>query len=111
MILLGSILELLCYYVECVQYACVSSIQLLLYAIVVCLNLITLPRYVQPHIHMIHSNKQNMYKHTYTLLYVYSLQSKHPLRLTPGVKEFIAALHSKQVPVYLVSGGFRQVRI
>ena len=45
----------------------------------------------------------------YFLISLYSLQSKHPLRLTPGVKEFIAVLHSKQVPVYLVSGGFRQV--
>lgn len=34
---------------------------------------------------------------------------KHPLKLTPGVKDFIGKLHGKGIPVYLVSGGFRQV--
>ena len=34
---------------------------------------------------------------------------KHPLKLTTGVKEFIAKLHGKGIAVYLVSGGFRQV--
>lgn len=36
---------------------------------------------------------------------------KHPLQLTQGVKEFISKLHGKGIPVYLVSGGFRQVYI
>jgi len=30
----------------------------------------------------------------------------HPLPLTPGVKELIAILHSRNVAVYLISGGF-----
>lgn len=34
--------------------------------------------------------------------------SKHPPRLTPGVKELIDALHKRGTAVYLVSGGFRQ---
>jgi phosphoserine phosphatase len=32
-----------------------------------------------------------------------------PPKLTDGVKELIDYFHSKQVNVYLVSGGFRQV--
>lgn len=32
---------------------------------------------------------------------------QHPLELSPGVEEFIEALHEKMVDVYLVSGGFR----
>ena len=39
-----------------------------------------------------------------------SCLKKHPLKLTQGVKEFISKLHGKGIPVYLVSGGFRQVR-
>ena len=34
---------------------------------------------------------------------------EHPLRLTPRVDDFIQKLHAKNIPVYLVSGGFRQV--
>jgi phosphoserine phosphatase len=32
----------------------------------------------------------------------------HPLKLTNGVKEFIHSLYAKGVPVYLISGGFKQ---
>ena len=39
-----------------------------------------------------------------------SCLKKHPLKLTQGVKEFISKLHGKGIPVYLVSGGFRQVK-
>eukprot|EP00808_Paulinella_micropora_P031386 g63896.t1 len=35
--------------------------------------------------------------------------AKHPLQLTPGVKELIDTLHSRNTHVYLVSGGFRQM--
>lgn len=31
----------------------------------------------------------------------------HPFNLTPGVKELIGLLQQKNVPVYLISGGFR----
>lgn len=41
---------------------------------------------------------------------VESCLADHPLRLTPGVKDFISALHHRGVAVYLVSGGFRQVK-
>lgn len=34
---------------------------------------------------------------------------KHPLELTPGVATLIETLHSRDVHVYLVSGGFRQM--
>jgi len=34
---------------------------------------------------------------------------KHPLVLTPGVAELIKTLHERDVHVYLVSGGFRQM--
>lgn len=34
---------------------------------------------------------------------------EHPLVLTPGVAEFISALHARKQHVYLVSGGFRQM--
>ncbi len=37
------------------------------------------------------------------------LLQKHPLQLTNGVKQFIEILHYQGKPVYLVSGGFRQV--
>ena len=33
----------------------------------------------------------------------------HPPKLTPGVAEFIDALHHRGTDVYLVSGGFRMV--
>lgn len=36
--------------------------------------------------------------------------AKHPLELTPGIEELIDTLHSQGRLVYLVSGGFRQVR-
>ena len=36
-------------------------------------------------------------------------QKKHPLVLTPGVKELITTLHARKTHVYLVSGGFRQM--
>ena len=35
---------------------------------------------------------------------------KHPLKLTEGVRKVVEILHSRGTPVYLVSGGFRQVR-
>jgi len=31
----------------------------------------------------------------------------HPYTLTPGIKTLVEKLHSKSVPVYLISGGFR----
>ena len=34
---------------------------------------------------------------------------KHPLQLTKGVQEVVELLHARGTPVYLVSGGFRQV--
>jgi len=34
---------------------------------------------------------------------------KNPPRLTPGVREVVEALHARGTPVYLVSGGFRQM--
>lgn len=34
---------------------------------------------------------------------------KHPPRLTPGIKEVVEILHARGTPVYLVSGGFRQM--
>lgn len=34
---------------------------------------------------------------------------KHPLVFTPGIEELIKVLHSRNVDVYLVSGGFRQM--
>jgi len=34
---------------------------------------------------------------------------KHPLQLTPGVKDLIEALHANKQDVYFVSGGFRQM--
>jgi len=34
---------------------------------------------------------------------------KEPLQLTPGVAEFISALHARKQDVYFVSGGFRQM--
>lgn len=34
----------------------------------------------------------------------------HPFHLTKGVEDFVSALHAKGKKVYLVSGGFRQVR-
>ncbi|XP_023214586.1 phosphoserine phosphatase-like [Centruroides sculpturatus] len=33
----------------------------------------------------------------------------HPPHLTPGIKELISILHNRQIPVYLVSGGFHAV--
>lgn len=33
----------------------------------------------------------------------------HPPHLTPGIKELIGILHNRQIPVYLVSGGFHTV--
>ena len=33
----------------------------------------------------------------------------HPLKLTSGIKELVNILHMKEVHVYLVSGGFRQM--
>ena len=38
---------------------------------------------------------------------VSSCLEEHPLRLTPGVAELVAALHRRGTHVYLVSGGFR----
>ena len=35
---------------------------------------------------------------------------KHPLKLTKGVQKVVELLHARGTPVYLVSGGFRQVR-
>jgi phosphoserine phosphatase len=35
--------------------------------------------------------------------------SQHPPRLTPNVKALVAKLHERNVPVYLISGGFRCV--
>ncbi|GBG32668.1 Phosphoserine phosphatase [Hondaea fermentalgiana] len=35
--------------------------------------------------------------------------TKHPLELTPGIADLIATLHERNVHVYLVSGGFRQM--
>lgn len=32
---------------------------------------------------------------------------EQPNQLTPGIKELIELLHTKEIPVYLVSGGFR----
>lgn len=37
------------------------------------------------------------------------MMEKHPLQLTPGVKELIATLHRREQHVYFVSGGFRQM--
>ena len=34
---------------------------------------------------------------------------KHPLQLTKGVQKVVELLHARGTPVYLVSGGFRQV--
>jgi phosphoserine phosphatase len=36
--------------------------------------------------------------------------AKYPVKLTPGVKELVDLLHQRGKAVYLVSGGFRQVR-
>lgn len=33
----------------------------------------------------------------------------HPLRLTKGVQKVVEILHERGTPVYLISGGFRQV--
>jgi phosphoserine phosphatase len=35
---------------------------------------------------------------------------KHPLRLTKGLQKVVEILHARGTPVYLVSGGFRQVK-
>ena len=35
--------------------------------------------------------------------------AKHPLKLTEGVRKVVELLHARGTPVYLVSGGFRQV--
>uniref|UniRef100_A0A6M2DXJ3 Phosphoserine phosphatase n=1 Tax=Xenopsylla cheopis TaxID=163159 RepID=A0A6M2DXJ3_XENCH len=35
--------------------------------------------------------------------------SFHPSTLTPGIKNLVAYLHRKRIPVYLVSGGFRSL--
>lgn len=35
--------------------------------------------------------------------------AEHPARLSPGIRELVALLHSRGVQVYLVSGGFRLV--
>ncbi|KAI6658629.1 Phosphoserine phosphatase-like [Oopsacas minuta] len=35
--------------------------------------------------------------------------SIHPVRLTPGIRELVACLHSRGTDVYLVSGGFREI--
>ncbi len=37
--------------------------------------------------------------------------AKHPFRLTDGIVELISTLHDQGKLVYLVSGGFRQVRL
>ncbi|XP_028400499.1 LOW QUALITY PROTEIN: phosphoserine phosphatase-like [Dendronephthya gigantea] len=34
-----------------------------------------------------------------------------PLTLTPGVKELIAYLHRERIPVFLISGGFKQLNV
>lgn len=34
----------------------------------------------------------------------------HPFKFTPGVEDLIAYLQERKVSVFLVSGGFRQVR-
>ena len=36
--------------------------------------------------------------------------TENPPKLSPGVKQLIETLHAKGKDVYLVSGGFRQVR-
>ena len=41
---------------------------------------------------------------------VESCLKKHPLALTKGVQKVVELLHARGTPVYLVSGGFRQVR-
>ena len=33
----------------------------------------------------------------------------HPVRLTPGIRELVACLHSRGTDVFLVSGGFREI--
>ena len=35
--------------------------------------------------------------------------ASHPVRLTPGIRELVACLHSRGTNVYLVSGGFREI--
>lgn len=35
---------------------------------------------------------------------------KHPLKLTEGIRKVVEILHARGTPVYLVSGGFRQVK-
>jgi phosphoserine phosphatase len=35
--------------------------------------------------------------------------AKHPLKLTEGIRKVVELLHARGTPVYLVSGGFRQV--
>ena len=35
--------------------------------------------------------------------------ASHPVRLTPGVRELVACLHSRGTDVYLVSGGFMEI--
>ncbi|XP_068677952.1 phosphoserine phosphatase-like [Montipora foliosa] len=34
---------------------------------------------------------------------------KNPLRLTPGIRELVHALHERGTPVYLISGGFKRI--
>jgi phosphoserine phosphatase len=36
---------------------------------------------------------------------------KHPLKLTEGIRKVVEILHARGTPVYLVSGGFRQVKM
>ncbi|KAL1489653.1 hypothetical protein ABEB36_013597 [Hypothenemus hampei] len=37
--------------------------------------------------------------------------SASPPTLTPGIKNFVELLHSRHIPVYLISGGFRSIII
>ena len=38
-------------------------------------------------------------------------RKEKPLTLTAGVKELISHLHTEKIPVYLISGGFRQLNV
>jgi len=49
----------------------------------------------------------NMIQPSTTMLNNYLLS--HPPYLTPGVEELITELHDRAIPVYLVSGGFREI--
>jgi len=37
---------------------------------------------------------------------IQSFLKQHPARLTPGIREVVSLMHSRNVPVYLISGGF-----